>query len=268
MLTVDFERLDLQPGMTVLDAGCGQGRHSLELLRRGCRVWAVDLNAADLRHSRYLLAGVAREDAANAAADAKAVAEAEADADITPAQRPFLVLQGNAQRLPFASASFDCVLCAEVLEHVDDPALAAAELSRVLKPAALLAVSVPTPVTEWLYRFASDDYFNTPGGHVRIFTVEQVRALLAAQGFALVDLHCEHAFHSLYWWVRCVFGLHADGHPVIRHCRKILTHAMFSPALRGAERLLNRVLPKSNVFYARRTKDTTDTRTHTYPHTK
>ena len=68
MLTIDFERLDLQPGMTVLDAGCGQGRHSLELLRRGCRVWAVDLNAADLRHSRYLLASVAREDAAKAAA--------------------------------------------------------------------------------------------------------------------------------------------------------------------------------------------------------
>ena len=73
MLTIDFERLDLQPGMTVLDAGCGQGRHSLELLRRGCRVWAVDLNAADLRHSRYLLASVAREDAGNAAADANTI---------------------------------------------------------------------------------------------------------------------------------------------------------------------------------------------------
>jgi len=60
MLTIDCDRLALQAGMRVLDAGCGQGRHSLELLRRGCRPCAVDLNAADLRYTRYLLVDLAR----------------------------------------------------------------------------------------------------------------------------------------------------------------------------------------------------------------
>ena len=35
MLTVDFDRFPLEPGMSVLDVGCGQGRHSYEALRRG-----------------------------------------------------------------------------------------------------------------------------------------------------------------------------------------------------------------------------------------
>ena len=41
--------------MTVLDAGCGQGRHSLELLRRGCHALALDLNLAELKYTRFLL---------------------------------------------------------------------------------------------------------------------------------------------------------------------------------------------------------------------
>jgi SAM-dependent methyltransferase len=230
MLTVNPDRLALCPGMTVLDAGCGQGRHSVELLRRGCRTLALDLARADLRYTRYLLADQTRRQ---------------------PAAPPHAVLVGNTQRLPFADATFDRVLCSEVLEHVPEPARAAGELARVLKPDGLLAVSVPTPVTEWLYRWSSDDYFNSPGGHVRIFTLGRLRALLADQGLEVVDLHFEHAFHSFYWWVRCVFGLHAEGHPLIRLCRKVLTHVLFSPALQRAERCGNWLLPKSMVVYAR-----------------
>jgi SAM-dependent methyltransferase len=228
MLTVDFDRLRVTPGMTVLDAGCGQGRHSLELLRRGCPVLAMDLHLPDLRYTRYLLTDMRRQGEEN----------------------DFAVLQGNALRLPFHTACFDRVICSEVLEHVHDPVQAAAELARVLKPGGLLAVSVPTPFTEWVYRFASDDYFNSPGGHVRIFTPRRLQRLLAAQGLRILDLGLAHAFHSLYWWLRCVVGLQNEAHFLTRHCQKLLTHVLFSPQLTQTERLFDYVFPKSMVLYA------------------
>jgi SAM-dependent methyltransferase len=48
---------------------------------------------------------------------------------------------GSVTGLPFAPRSFDVVTCLEVLEHLDDPAAAARELTRVARRA--LVVSVP-----------------------------------------------------------------------------------------------------------------------------
>src|SRR5262245_42950530 len=38
------EHVGLEPGMRVLDAGCGPGRHSLALARRGIEVVGIDLS--------------------------------------------------------------------------------------------------------------------------------------------------------------------------------------------------------------------------------
>ncbi len=48
MLTVDFDRMGVQPGDRVLDLGCGAGRHAFELYRRGTQVVALDQDETEL----------------------------------------------------------------------------------------------------------------------------------------------------------------------------------------------------------------------------
>ena len=47
---VDFllEELSLQPGDSILDVGCGTGRHSIELAKRGYAVTGLDLSSGML----------------------------------------------------------------------------------------------------------------------------------------------------------------------------------------------------------------------------
>lgn len=50
---VDFlvEELALQPGCSILDVGCGTGRHSIELAKRGYALTGLDLSAEMLAHA-------------------------------------------------------------------------------------------------------------------------------------------------------------------------------------------------------------------------
>jgi SAM-dependent methyltransferase/putative flippase GtrA len=49
----------------------------------------------------------------------------------------------NGRAIPFPDASFDHVLCTEVLEHAEDPSALVAEMLRVLRPGGTLLATVP-----------------------------------------------------------------------------------------------------------------------------
>lgn len=51
--------------------------------------------------------------------------------------------QGDAQMLPFRSSTFDVVLATDLLEHLRDDEAAISEIYRVMKPGAVMLVTVP-----------------------------------------------------------------------------------------------------------------------------
>jgi ubiquinone/menaquinone biosynthesis C-methylase UbiE len=81
--------------------------------------------------------------------------------------------------MSFDTASFDCILCSEVLEHIEDDAKAVSELRRVLKPGGVLVVTVPFQKRFW----AEDDEFV---GHVRRYDPGELEQKLHSGGFQLI----------------------------------------------------------------------------------
>jgi len=161
------------------------------------------------------------------------------------------MLQGDAFHLPFRDATFDKVICSEVMEHVHDFTGAARELARVLKPGGLAAVTIPTATSEHLYLHVGDDYFESPGGHIRVFRPRQLAQGLARAGLATTGVGFAHALHTPYWLLRSVAGLpRADESALVRAYRLFLINATVSPAMSKLERVLNYFCPKSLILYA------------------
>jgi SAM-dependent methyltransferase len=232
VLTVDYDRLGVRAGMTVLDLGCGEGRHAFEAYRRGARVVALDHGESEVTTTRTWL------DAIAAAGEAPAGAAAE-------------VVRGDLLALPVPNASVDRVIAAEVLEHIPDDATAIGEIARVLKPGGRVAVTVPRYGPERVCWALSDAYHANEGGHVRIYRRAELRNRLAAAGLQPAGRHHAHALHAPYWWLKCAVGVERDTAAVRAYHRLLVWDLTERPRVtRGAERLLDPLIGKSLVLYA------------------
>ena len=92
----------------------------------------------------------------------------------------------NVQNIPFPKNSFDLVICLETLEHVGEPDLALAEITRVSKKYALF--SVPNEPWWRLGNILRGKYWNRLGntpGHINHWTVMQFRTLLERHFFII-----------------------------------------------------------------------------------
>ena len=236
MLTVDYGRLELEPGDRVLDLGCGFGRHAFAAARAGAAVVALDAGADEVAGVRAMFAAM--------------VEAGELDAATSRAG----AVQGDALRLPFADGSFDRVVASEVLEHIPDDRSAIAELARVLRPGGVMAVTVPRCGPEVVNWLLSDAYHDVPGGHVRIYRRSVLGRRLAAAGLQPVGRHHAHGLHAPYWWLRCLVGPSNDAHPLVAAYHRLLVWDIVkAPRLtRLAERVLSPLIGKSLVVYLRK----------------
>jgi ubiquinone/menaquinone biosynthesis C-methylase UbiE len=112
------ESAALQPGMTVLDVGCGTGaaaRFAAERVGSAGRVVGVDVNAGMIAEAKSLPA---------------------------PKGAAIEWREQSAYQLPLLDQSVDVVLSAQMLQFLQDRVAGLKEMHRVLKPGGLVAVSV------------------------------------------------------------------------------------------------------------------------------
>ncbi|MDT5216081.1 MAG: hypothetical protein QOK18_4320 [Mycobacterium sp.] len=232
MLTVDFDRLEVGAGTSVIDVGCGAGRHSFEAFRRGADVVAFDMDAAELN-------------------DVDAILQAMQDQGEAPASAKAEAVKGDALDLPYEDGSFDCVIASEILEHVPEDDRAIEELVRVLRPGGRLAVTVPRWLPEKICWMLSDEYHANEGGHIRIYRANELHDKIAARGLQFDHTHHAHALHVPFWWLKCAVGVEKPNHPAVAAYHKMLVWDMMSrPWLtKSAEAVLNPLIGKSIAMY-------------------
>ena len=192
----------LPPGPSrVLDAGCGRGRLPRYWRRWGAPDKQPEFTGFDLLPEKLQQAG-----------------------DSGYAR---LLQQDIARPWPFPDGDFDAVVCEQVLEHLDDTALAFAlgELRRVLRPGGVALIGTPVfkkleawlvplwqPLNLWLHRLRG----KKDPDHEQHLTLEQLRARVGeaglqveqARGFRIMTLPANW-LEDYEWYYRLQQGLGA-----------------------------------------------------------
>jgi len=149
----------------VLDVGCGAGALGAALKRRG----AVEVVGVEADHE--------------AAEAAKTILDRVHLGDV------------EALELPYGPGTFDCVILADILEHLRDPWGLLRRLVPLLRARGRLIASLPN-VRHWsvVRGLLEGEWTYLPAGildrgHLRFFTLASGRTLLEAAGLAVVEVH-------------------------------------------------------------------------------
>jgi SAM-dependent methyltransferase len=86
---------------------------------------------------------------------------------------------GDVTKLEFDDASFDCVFCAEVLEHIPDVSKACAEILRVARHEIVIGVPFRQDTRVGRCTCSSCGKTNPPWGHVNSFDEDRLLRLFA-----------------------------------------------------------------------------------------
>ena len=163
-----------ESGGSLLDFGCGNGAQTAFFASQFDTVTGLDVNAQSIT---------------------------EFDTRFRDLEVSAHGLEYDGRDIPLESATIDCAISFEVLEHVDDERHALRELHRVLRPGGTLAMSVPNrwwifethgaelpllpwnrvPFFSWLPKSIHDRY-----ARARIYRRREIVAKLREQGFEVV----------------------------------------------------------------------------------
>jgi ubiquinone/menaquinone biosynthesis C-methylase UbiE len=103
--------------LLLLDAGCGTGFFSAQALKRGAKVFSLDIGINLLKETRK-----------------KGLS---------------LLVAADVEKMPFASNTFDIVISSECIEHTTSPQAAVKDMIRILRPGGTIIITCPNHFWYW-----------------------------------------------------------------------------------------------------------------------
>ena len=230
MLTFNFKKYNLNHNGSMLDVGCGEGRHIFGVMQEYPMMKCVGLDMDDDSLKK----------AEKGYSYFESISEVGAE-----------FIKGSAYSLPFPDNTFDLIVCSEVLEHLHEYNDAVIEINRVLKPGGKFFASVPAFWPEKICWYLSKEYQNQPGGHLRIFDQKKLIHEIESRGFIFLSSEKFHSIHSPYWWLRCFFWKSQEKNLLVKVYKKILErHILKKPRIiDNIDKLMNPIMGKSFSMY-------------------
>lgn len=133
-----------QVNLNILNAGCGSGELSFLLANAGHRVLGIDPASEYIQVAQRSAASLGRLDCSFVVSTIE---------DFT------------------ASTLFDCVIATDVLEHIENDAIAFERLASLVRPGGLIILTVPA--SQWLFGYHDESL-----GHFRRYSIARLRRLV------------------------------------------------------------------------------------------
>lgn len=141
----------------ILDIGCGSGTISLYLASKGYKVKGIDISKKAIRTCKESAESIGLK-----------------NVNFEVSEFPNTVPNGK----------FDLVFFSEVIEHLPDDELAFRKIHKLLNPGGILFLSTPSKNAP-LYKLGYAKKFDKQVGHLRRYTVDELKALLKQNGFKI-----------------------------------------------------------------------------------
>lgn len=157
------EMLHPKSGETILDAGCGTGIFSQDIMETGAHIVGLELSMGMLRRAQERFM-----------------------------DRKFELVQADMLRLPFAENSFHKTVSITAIEFIKDAKAAVDELFRVTQPGGVIVVSTLNALSPWAKRRKkAAQSGHSLFRHAFFRSPEELLNLSSVKGFVQTAIHFE-----------------------------------------------------------------------------
>jgi len=156
-----LDLLKPKPGEIILDAGCGTGVFTIDILSSGSQVIGLDISLPMLIQAKKKLK-----------------------------EYPFWIILADMLNLPFPGCSFDKVVSVTALEFIEDAKSAVGELFRITKRGGCIVVATLNSLSPWAPRRKAEARERHTIFEKAIFrSPDELRSLASAEGVVETAVH-------------------------------------------------------------------------------